>query len=220
MTTPSRLARRIGWLYLSLAVLGPLAYMISKEGFVTDDPAATNTWIAGNELVVRLGHLAEFGIIVVEIILTVLLFRLMKPVSKDWSLIAAFARFGMVAVQAVLLGAGLALVAVPESAAALLPVLAGGELVWVAIFGFHLAVLSPLVARSGFLPKWLGWLVGISAAGYLAQGLGIMLVPDAATFLETLVIATALPGELGLTFWLLIKGVDHDAWNTLERRAV
>jgi hypothetical protein len=43
-----------------------------------------------------------------------------------------------------------------------------------------------------------------------------MLVPDAATFLETLVIATALPGELGLTFWLLIKGVDDDAWNRKE----
>lgn len=216
MTTATRLARSIGALYLSLAVLGPVAYLVSKEGFVFDDAAATTSWISANELIVRLGHLAEFGIIAVEIVLIVLLYRLMKPVSKDWSLIAALARFGMVAVQAVLLGAGVALVASPDSAGALLPVLAGGELVWGAIFGLHLAVLAPLVVRSGFLPTWLGWLVGISAVGYLAHGLGVMLVPDAATFLETLVIATALPGELGLTFWLLIKGVDDDAWNQKE----
>ncbi|NND85219.1 MAG: DUF4386 domain-containing protein, partial [Acidimicrobiia bacterium] len=200
-------------LYLSLAVLGPIAYLISKEGFVFDDPAATTSWIAGNELIVRLGHMAEFGIIAVEIVLTALLFFLMKPVSKEWSLVAALARFGMVGVQAVNLGLGVALVAAPAAAASLLPALAGGELAWVAIFGFHLVVLSVLITRSGFLPKWLGWLVGISALGYLAQGLGIMLVPDAAQFLETMVVATALPGELGLTFWLLIKGVDDDAWN-------
>lgn len=219
MNAPSRLARRIGWLYLSLVFLGPLAYLVGKEGFVVGDPAATTAWIAGNELLVRLGFVAEFGIIAVEIVLTTLLFVLLEPVSREWSGIAALARFAMVGVQAVNLGLGVALVAVPEAAGALLPALAGGELAWGAIFGFHLMVLAALIVGSGFLPKWLGWLVGVSALGYLAQGLGVMLVPDAAGFLETLVVATALPGELGLTFWLLIKGVDDNAWNTLERRA-
>lgn len=213
MTTPSRMARRIGALYLSLVVLGPIAYMVSKEGFVEGDPVATSAWIAGNELLVRFGLAAEFGIIVVEIVLTTLLFFLLKPVSAEWSMVAAVSRFGMVAVQAVNLGLGIGLVAAPEAAATLLPAMAGGELAWGAIFGFHLAVLAALVVRSGFLPSWLGWLVGIASIGYLASGLGAVLVPDAAQALETVVVAAAIPGEMALTFWLLIKGVDDEAWN-------
>ena len=56
---------------------------------------------------------------------------------------------------------------------------------------------------------------------YRMGGGGLIQIPARrmTAFLEALVIATALPGELGLTFWLLIKGVDDDAWNTLERRA-
>ncbi len=215
MTSPTRLAQTIGALYLSLVVLGPVAYLVSKEGYDAADLAGTVAWIAGNESLVRIGLFAEFGIIAVELVLTGLLFWLMRPASREWSLVAALARFGMVAVQAVLLAVGLALVANPTAVDALLPVLSAGELTWGAIFGLHLTVLGGLIIRSGFLPKWLGWAIEVAAVAYLAQGVGTLLVPDLASLLDTVVLAS-IPGELALTFWLLVKGVDDDAWRRAE----
>ena len=217
MTSPTRLARTIGALYLSLVVLGPIAYLVSKEGYDVGDPVGTVAWIAGNELLVRVGLFAEFGIIAVEVVLAGLLFWLMRPASREWSLVAALARFAMVAVQAVLLAVGLALVANPTAADTLLPLLSAGEVTWGAIFGVHLAVLGVLIIRSGFLPKWLGWAIEVAAGVYLAQGVGTLLVPSSAEVLDTIVLAS-IPGELALTFWLLVKGVDDDAWRRAEAR--
>jgi hypothetical protein len=69
-----------------------------------------------------------------------------------------------------------------------------------------------LVYASGFLPRWLGVLLAIAGAGYLAQSFGIILRPELRPVLDTAVVVMAVPGELALTLWLLVRGVDEQAW--------
>src|SRR5918912_1460185 len=80
-------------------------------------------------------------------------------------------------------------------------------------FGLHLAVLGYLVYRSGFLPRILGILMVVSALGYLADSFTGFLVPQYADTLGVVVVVTALMGELPLTLWLLIKGVNVERWH-------
>src|ERR671929_842482 len=79
-------------------------------------------------------------------------------------------------------------------------------------FGLHLAVLGYLVYWSGFLPRILGIMMVVSALGYLADSFTGFLVPQYADTLAVLVVATALIGELPLTLWLLIRGVNVTRW--------
>ena len=79
-------------------------------------------------------------------------------------------------------------------------------------FGLHLGVLGFLVYRSGFLPRMLGILMVVSALGYLADSFTKFVVPQNADTLAMVVIVTALIGELPLTLWLLVKGVNVERW--------
>jgi hypothetical protein len=79
-------------------------------------------------------------------------------------------------------------------------------------FALHLFALGYLVYRSGFLPRFLGVLLVVSGLGYFANSLAVFLVPDLTDVMATAVIIAALIGELPLTLWLLIKGVNADRW--------
>jgi hypothetical protein len=156
-----------------------------------------------------------------------MLYVLFRAVSRHLSMAAMLARFGQAVVQGVnLLWGALALGL--AGGAGYLAAFEQGQLdalaqlfmdtngfmihVWGIFFGVHLALLGWLVHRSGFLPQWIGWLLGIASLGYLAEGFGAILAPGASEFLATLVLILAIPGELVFTFWLLVKGVDEPAW--------
>ena len=86
-------------------------------------------------------------------------------------------------------------------------------------FGLHLGVLGYLVYRSGFLPRILGILMVVSALGYLADSFTGFLVPQYPDTLAMVVVVTALVGELPLTVWLLIKGVNVARWRERSLRS-
>jgi hypothetical protein len=79
-------------------------------------------------------------------------------------------------------------------------------------FGLHPGVLGYLVCRSGFLPRILSILMVVSTFGYLADSFAKFLVPESAGSPAVVVVATALIGELPLTLWLLIRGVNGERW--------
>ena len=58
-----------------------------------------------------------------------------------------------------------------------------------------------------------------AAVGYLANSFTLFLVPAFAETLAVVVVVAALIGELPLTFWLLIKGVDVERWHRRAREA-
>lgn len=223
MTTPdlNRHARLVGALYVLLFVLGPMVFLGGKGAvFVGGDAAATAANVQEMGQGYRLGMGIEAVIVLIEVLLSGLLYVMFRGVNVAVSLAAALARFGEAALQAanlltsaLVLGvAGGALTAFsPAQRDQLLHLFqqANGTmvLVWGLLFGFHVLLLAWLVYRSTFLPRWLGVLLFVAGAGYLLQSFGVLLVPAWAPLLDVVVIATAVPGELAFTVWLLVKGV-------------
>ncbi|HMS01392.1 MAG TPA: DUF4386 domain-containing protein [Gemmatimonadaceae bacterium] len=234
MTPPTRDpsvrdARVIGALYLVLFVLGPLVFLGGKGAvFVPDDPAATVANIDALGTGYRHGLGIEAAIILIEVLLSGLLYAMFRRVDRGIAFAAGLARFGEAVIQGVNLLTSALVLGVLE--ASVTPTFASAQrdllvqlfqqangtmvLVWGLFFGLHVILLGWLVFRSSFLPRWLGVLLLIAGAGYLAQSLGVLLVPSWAAWLDTLVIITAVPGELCFTLWLLVKGVRSPATAT------
>jgi hypothetical protein len=232
-TSPRVYARIVGALYLLIFFVGPFAFFMGRTSvLVPGDPTATVENLLASETMFRLGMAAETVIVLVEIVVSALLYVLFRPVSRPLALAAAFARFGQsilqavnlfTAVPALLLLGGTGYLAVFEAdqlnALVLLFLEANAFviIIWGLIFGFHLLLLGYLVYRSGFMPKILGVLLIIGAVGYLAQSYGHLLVPQYDELLSTVVIVLSIPGELAFTVWLLWKGVNSEQW---EQRAL
>ena len=227
-TNPKTLARTVGVLYLILFVLGPFAFLMGKsELFGSVDAAASFTHFVENESSIRMGMTAEALVVVIEIVASAILYVLFREVSRHLSLAAMLARFGQAVVQGVNLVWGF-LALTLAGGAGYLAAFDGEQLdgltqlfldtngfmihVWGIFFGVHLALLGWLVLQSGFMPRWLGWLLGLASVGYLAESFGAIVAPGSADVLATLVLVLAIPGELAFTGWLLWKGIDEEAW--------
>jgi uncharacterized protein DUF4386 len=75
--------------------------------------------------------------------------------------------------------------------------------IMLAIFGLHLLVLGYLLFRSADFPRFLGVLVVIAGAGYLADTFTLILVPD---FAFTFSVYTFV-GEALLIVWLFYRAI-------------
>jgi len=170
---------------------------------------------------------AETAIVLIEILVSALLYVLLRPVSRPLALASSFARFAQSILQAVTL-----FTAVPallllsgqnylsafdpgqQNALVLLfmDINAFVIMIWGLLFAFHLLLLGYLVYRSGFWPKILGILLLIAALGYLAQSYGHIVVPQYDDMLARIVVILSIPGELAFTLWLLIKGLNEKRW--------
>jgi hypothetical protein len=232
-TSPRTYARLVGVLYLVIFFLGPFAFFMGRTSVVVPgDPAATINNLLASESMFRLGMVAETLIILIEIVVSAMLYVLLRPVSRPLSLASALARFAQSILQAVNLftavpallllgGAGYLATFDPDQLNALvllfMDVNAFVIIIWGLIFGFHLLLLGYLVYKSGFWPRILGILLLLASLGYLAQSYGHILAPQYDDLLATIVLVLSIPGELVFTVWLLWKGIDVEKW---EKRAL
>jgi hypothetical protein len=188
---------------------------------VPGDAATTAGNIMASEGLFRLGIVSDSLVFLIEIVLTVLLYVLLKPVNQTLSLVAAFSRLAMTVIQGInllnyffilllLSGAGYLAVFAPDQLQALVLLFFNAHeyvaLIWGLFFGLHLFVLGYLVYKSRYIPKILGILLIIASLCYLIQSFGNILLPQYEEIF-------ALVGYLSITeiafpLWLLIKGVD------------
>ncbi len=227
--SPQKYARLAGVLYLLIFFVGPFAFFMGRVGVVVPgDPTATVKELMSSQSLFRLGIVAETVIVLVEIVVSAILYVLFIPVSRPLSLAAGFARFAQAILQAVNLftavpallllgGTGYLTVFNPDQLNALVQLFADANafmiIIWGLIFGFHLLVLGYLVYKSGFMPRILGILLIIGGVGYLSQSYGHILVPQYDEILSTVVIVLSIPGELSFTVYLLWKGLNVEKWN-------
>lgn len=191
------------------------------------DAATTAGNVMAFEGLFRLGIAGDAVVFLTEIILTALLYALLKPVSRTLSLAAAFARLAMTVMQGMnllnyllaltlLSGAGyLAGVRGRPTAGARAAVSqcvrdCGADLG--AFFGLHTLLLGFLVYKSGYFPRILGALLIVAACGYLIDSFGNFLLPQYDALYTQVVVLAALLGELPFAIWLSIKGVDVKEW--------
>jgi hypothetical protein len=116
------------------------------------------------------------------VIVTALLYLILKPVNPALSLIA-----GLISLAGCTVGALEALHRSPFSFNGIV------------IFGFYCLLLGYLIFRSRFLPRWLGPLVALAGLGWLT-----FLWPSFAKHLGLVPMLTGLIGEGALTVCLLV----------------
>ena len=93
-----------------------------------------------------------------------------------------------------------------------------GYLVAGVFFGLHLLVLGYLLYRSDLFPAVLGVLVVVAAVGYLIESLTFFLLPGYEPIATSIVILTAVVGEVSLALYLLVRGVRGRPATTGRRR--
>jgi len=74
-------------------------------------------------------------------------------------------------------------------------------------FGLYCLLVDILILRSTFLPRILGVLMGLAGLSYL-----LFLSPPLARSLEPYILVFPGVGQISLTLWLLVIGVNAQRW--------
>lgn len=223
-------ARVAGILFLISLVAGGFgeAYVPSKL-IVSGDAAATAANLRTFGFLFRLGFAGFLLESVCDLTLALIFYSLLKPVSRNLSLLAAF--FGIVSTTlfavaelfyfaaGLILGSGGYLKAfTPDQLDALallsLRVYGYGAAIFTVYYGICWLVRGFLIFKSHYLPGFLGVLMAIGGLGFVARNFLVVLTPAYASGFLLLLL---FPGALLLTGWLLVKGVNVQKWQ--ERTA-
>jgi hypothetical protein len=224
MNSIQKTARFAGFLYLLVAIIGGFSILyVSSTLIVSGDATITANNIMASEGLFRLGSVSGLITQTIQILLVLVLYKLLKPVSKNYaSLMVVFSLVGIpiamlnqlnqFAALQLLNGSNYLTVFTADQLDALamffLELFDNGILIATIFWGLWLLPLGYLVYKSGFLPRILGILLIIGGLGYLIDFLTSALFPN---FNVTISEFTFL-GELLLTLWLLIKGVNIEEW--------
>lgn len=218
----SRELRIAGACYLAIIALGLFTEALVRDQLVVaGDAAATAQRILAHPLLWRTGLVADLLMQVLDIPVIVTMWRLLRPVSEPLALTATGLNLVQTAVlvaNRVQLLASLDLLTSPAIANAFLPG-QGEALAMLAVqlhgqgfgiglifFGFACVIRGALIARSGVLPRTLGWLLAIAGVAYLVNSFTLLLVPAFARLLFPAVLLPAFVGELSLALWMTFKG--------------
>ncbi len=140
----------------------------------------------------RLGFAANIIQMTGMLAVTLLLYRIFKPVSRSISLLAAtFNLFGLVGIVFEVFRGN------PQA-----------ENFAMVFHGIFCLLTGYLVFRSDFLPRILGVLIAIGSLSWLTY-----LSPSFASYLSSYNVACGLLGEASLFLWLLVMGVNVQRWN-------
>lgn len=207
-TTVSRTTSWIGGVALLLiAVLAGFGNFGALTPLITSgDAIATANDIAASQLLFRVGVLCMAIAAVLDVVVAAALLALLKPVNRMLAVTAAWFR---VAYSAVFFVAIAQLATVPtllDEPELALHALESYEIVWrtgLILFGVHLLLVGYLAYRSGFMPRVLGVLLAIAGVGYVADGVGTLLVAD---FTPTLSTFTFI-GEVALIVWFIVTAI-------------
>lgn len=227
-SSPKRLARIAGLLYLAVVVLRGLPQLVTRPMVhVPGDPAATAEAVATNLTSLRAGFVAELAGNVAFVLLVMVLYRLLHHVNRQVA--AAMVTFLAIAVAiaSVNMVNHLATVVIATE-----PTLAGalgasgsegltllflelheiGYSIGEIFFGLWLLPLGYLALKSGWFPRPLAVLLMVGCLSYLTLGFSL---PMFARVPETLLLiaAPAAVAQFWMIGYLLVRGV-----NTTDRQ--
>ena len=221
--TPSTVARWAGGLYLAYILANVLASRVGHIGL--SDTQTLRASITGDEAMFRWGLVAALGSALLFVITAWALYTLLRPIDEPLALLLLVLNAVGVAVQCASYLPLLAVLAQGDSAVDV-QALTGPQLDALALLSvstyrvgfvtaqlFFSAWLFPLgwlVLRSGFLPRFLGWLLLIDGVAVLVWFLQVLLAP-AYPAISYPAWAVGFIAELGLALWLLVKGVRSPA---------
>lgn len=236
MTSPKRLARVAGILYLIVAILGGFAHLYARATvYVPGDAAATANNIVTNSGLFRLAFVADLIQATCFMLVGMALYLLLEHVNKNVG--RAMVVFVTLSVAIICLNMvhhfGALLVATnatyasalgPDGSNALVLLLVDlhhyGYLVAQIFFGLWLLPLGYLAYKSGMFPRALGVLLMIACFSYLIDMLALFLVPNIGEAISTFVVVPAAVAELWMIGYLLVKGVKVREQDEPDRRVL
>lgn len=223
-------ARVAGILLLITVLAGAFGELYVPSKLVVSDAAATLKNIRTSNLLFR----ASFAMYLVEAVcdvsLALVFYVLLKPVSRNIALLAAF--FGLVSTTtfafaelfyfcpaAITLGDG-SIASTAQQAAftqTALNIYGFGATAFALFYGIESVLRGYLIFRSGYLPRLLGVLLALGGLGFVAKNFVFVLVPayDAAIYALPMFVAI-----VPLTAWLLLKGLDQKRWEEQQSAVV
>lgn len=226
----ARLVAKIGGvLYLIIIFLGALGEAVVRGSIVVPgDATATAANLRSMEWLWRLGVAGEVVLLTCAIALALILYVLLRPVSRDLAMVAVFLNLVCIAIEGVA-AVSLATALLPVTNAAYASAFTPEQLSVMAMFsvqshtaGFGIAliffgvecvVLGYLISRSGYMPRSIGVLIQIAGACYVINSFALLLSPPLSSQLFPAILIPSLIAELSLALWLLVKGVRTEQWN-------
>src|SRR6266478_2497270 len=228
MNSTKKQARVAGLLYLLASIIGffCLAYVPGKL-IVSGDATATANRIRASETLLRFGIVSELIAFTIFIFVALALYRLFKAVNGKHALAMAILLLVSIPISllnvlneiaALILVSGAGFLSAFEKGqldalAYLFLRLHGQGFVVAEIFwGLWLFPFGVLVIRSGFVPRFLGYLLFIAGFGYVADSFTSLFPSSYAPIIDrfTSVLTAA---ELPIIFWLLIWGAKDQPLN-------
>jgi hypothetical protein len=213
-------------LLIPLGIFGML--YVPATLFVAGDVAATANNIMANETLYRLSIMSALLTQVVQIFVVLFLYKVLKPAGKNLAMLMVI--FALVAVPIAMLnelnqfavlillnGADQLTAFTADQIHALvglfLDLRQSGIFIAQIFWGLWLFPMGYLVFKSNYIPKVIGLFLIIACFGYLVDSFIFFFNPDfAVTFT-----GFTFVGEMLITFWLLIKGVNVESW---QKRAL
>ncbi|OMQ10516.1 DUF4386 domain-containing protein [[Flexibacter] sp. ATCC 35103] len=223
--SPQLYARIAGILYLVIIVMGFCAEtFVRNKLFVSGDATATANNIIHAEFLWKIGITADLIMQICDLPVMIILYYLLKPISKKLALLNL--SFNLIQ-TAVLVANKLNLLAALFflGDAAYLKSFTPDQLhtlsylsiklhdfgfgVGLIFFGFVCLFEGYLIFKSGYFPKTIGVLMAIAGICYLFNSFALILIPQLSSIA---ILMPCLLAELSLSLWLVFKGVNLPVW--------
>ena len=223
------IARVGGVLYLIIIVIGALGEAVVRGTIVvTGNATATAANLRSMEWLWRLGVAGEIVLLTCATALAVILYVLLRPVSRDLALLAVFLNLVCIAIEGVA-AVALAATLLPMTNAAYINAFSPEQLNAMALlsvrthslgfgialifFGVECVVLGYLIARSRYMPRPIGVLMQVAGVCYVINSFALLLSPPLSSRLFPAILIPSLIAELSFALWLLVKGARTEQWN-------
>ncbi len=224
-TSPQPYARIAGLFYLLIIIAGAFAEALVRNKLVVyGDATTTANNIIHSEFLWKIGITADLIMQVCDLPVMVLLYFLLRPVSKKLALLNLSFNLIQTAVLVInklnllaalfFLGDADYLKSFSPDQLHTLSYLAiklhgFGFGIGLIFFGFVCLIEGYLIYKSGYFPKVFGVLMAIAGLCYLTNTFALILAPQLSSILLLL---PCLVAELALSLWLIFKGVNLPVW--------
>jgi len=215
-------ARAAGRLYLFLAIFAPIGLMyVPGKLIVSGNATATADNLRASGWLLRIGIASELIHQTLAVFLVLALYRLFKAVNENHAkqlvvlgaLVSVPIMFVNVLneIAALILVSGAGYLSVFDTsqldalAYLFLRLHARGITVASVFWGLWLFPFGMLVIRSGFIPRFLGILLMVAGAAYLASAFATLVLPRYASVVSQVALPLEV-AEVPIIFWLVIWG--------------
>ena len=212
-----RTAAKVAGFSRLISMIGIFGLFVLSSLIVPTNAETTANNIIANELLFRFGISSLLIMFILDVVMALALYVLLKPVNRSLSLLAAWFSLMHVAIAGGALVNHFSVLQLLSGADYLTVFETGqlhaqvmlflnsfdyGFLIGMVFFSLHLIVLGYLVFKSGYIPRILGVLLIIASLGYLIDSFGRFLLPN---FDAPILQFTGI-GELIFALWLVFKG--------------